>query len=184
MTHDFNQKLEYSLGERENFDINILKEIYKYADIVKTDTEIDKTGVDYIATLRKGGQVFIDAKTREPGASKYWKYNEPELTLEIWSVMKTPVNPGKIGWTLSESSNVDYILYTFDRSDTNKFYYLPFQMLRTAFRTHFKEWKKQYFVKTQWSNGWASQAVFVPASAVIADINRQMTGTAYYQYCV
>ena len=184
MIHDFSKKLEFSLDARQQFDISILKKIYDYADIQKTSAEVDKTGVDYVATLRRGGVINIDAKTREKGASRYWKYGEPELALEIWSAVPTPTNSGKTGWTLDESSQVDYILYTFDSSDTNKFYYLPFQMLRVGFVKHYKDWKKEYPVKRQYSNNWTSEAVFVPASVVIAEINRQMTGIAYYQYSV
>ena len=185
MIHDFEQKFEFSLGEREQFDIRLIKKILPgCVDIQKTDDEQDIAGIDYVAMLRGGATVNIDAKTREKGASRYWKNNEPELALEIWSVVPDDRHTGKTGWTLSESSNVDYILYTFDSSDCNKFFFLPFQLLRTAFRDNCSDWCEQYAVKTQHSNNWDSRAVFVPAPVVIAEINRLMTGIAYYQYSV
>lgn len=180
MIHDFQQNLEYSLGAQEKFDINILKKIFNIDDIQKTTVEVDKTGIDYIATLRRGGTINIDAKTRKPGASKFWDYGEPDLALEIYSSIPDGSYPGKIGWTLNEASEVDYVLYTFDKSDSDKFYFLPFQLLRNGFRQRYNEWTKKYFKKYQPNKGYLSQAVFVPASVVIAEINRQMTGTAHY----
>ena len=179
MMHDFQQKLEYSLGSHETFDIGILKKIFEIDDIRKTDPVIDRTGIDYIATLRRGGIINIDAKTREPGASRFWRYGEPELALEIYSVVPTATNSGKTGWTLNEESDVDYILYTFDRSDSDKFYFLPFQLLRNGFRQRYSEWTRKYYRKYQQNYGWMSEAVFVPASVVLDEINRQMTGNAY-----
>ena len=103
MTHDFNQKLQFSLGEREIVDKNVLKNtICGSVKIEKTDEKLDREGIDYISPLRGGAKVFIDAKTREPGASRYWKNGEPDLALEIWSVVRDERHPGKVGWTLSE----------------------------------------------------------------------------------
>lgn len=176
MIHDFQQNLEYSLGVREQLDINLLKGIIPdCTDIIKTEKKIDKKGIDYIATLRRGAKINIDAKTRRPGASKYWKYNEPELALEIWSSRPDIFNSGKTGWTLDEKSNVDYILYTYDRSDTNKFFFVPFQLLRISFVNHFEDWKSTYGVKKENNKGWDSFAVFVPASVVCKEITKLMS---------
>lgn len=176
--HDFTQKLEFSLGEREKFDIETLKNaIAACMSVEKTDTTMDKQGVDYIATLKGGAKIGIDAKAREKGASKFWRRGEAELALEIWSVCPTE-KPGKVGWTLSDRSNVDMILYTFDKSDWNKFYLLPFQHLRMAFNRQGRDWCGKYLRKKQHSNGWTSEAVFVPASVVIKAIADEMTGFA------
>lgn len=183
MNYEFYEKLEYSLGEREEFDINLLKKTFNWQNVIKTDTGTDKTGVDYIATLRRGGKINIDAKTRERGSSKWWSYSEPEVALEVWSVMPENGNPGKIGWALNEASNVDYILYTFDKYDTDKFYFLPFQLLRMAFVNNYKDWTRKYFKKKQETIDrcgnvlWTSECVFVPASVLIKEITRLMTGT-------
>lgn len=177
MIHDFQQKLAFSLGENERVDLEVIKEaILGCAQVVKSDEETDRRGIDYIATLRRGGEIFIDGKTREKGSSRYWKYGEPELALEIWSIMPTEGNPGKIGWTLNEKSVVDYILYTFDQSDARDFFLIPFQLLRVAFQRHFSEWKQKYFIKRQQSTSWCSQAIFVPASVVLEAVTAEMHG--------
>ena len=80
MTHDFEQKLSFTLGEKERIDIEMLKNaINGCENVIKTDADIDKTGIDYIATLRNGATINIDAKSREKGASKYWRYGEPVI---------------------------------------------------------------------------------------------------------
>lgn len=179
MTHDFNAKLSFSLGEREKFDLDVLKAaIYGCVHVEKTDEQTDRQGADYVATLRKGAKILIDAKAREKGASRYWKHGEPELALEKWSVLPTDKNQGKAGWTLNESSIVDLILYTFDPSDSKMFYLLPFQHLRVAFIKNYGKWQKQYLVKRQSSKQWQSEAVFVPASVVLQAIAAEMKGVA------
>lgn len=176
--HNFSQKLEFSLGAREKFDIELLgRAINGCVSVKKTDIAADKRGIDYVATLNGGAEIGIDAKAREKGASKFWRYGEAELALEIWSVCPSE-RPGKVGWTLSDRSNVDMILYTFDKSDCDKFYLLPFQHLRMAFNRHGRSWCAKYLRKKQHSNGWTSEAVFVPASVVIAAIADEMIGIA------
>lgn len=168
------EKLEYSLGQQQDFDFQLLKQhIPRCVSIRKTDTEQDKSGVDYVATLANGAEIFIDAKTRMAGSSKFWKNNEAELALEVWSVVNK-----KVGWTLNTASNVDYILYTFDKSDWNKYYFLPFQLLRKAFYEKGAAWKEKYKQREQWSDGWKSAAIFVPASVVLNAIQETMTGAA------
>ncbi len=171
--NDWQEKLEYSLSAQQEFDIAILKKhIPQCVDVRKTDAEQDKTGVDYIATLKNGAEILIDAKTRTADCAKWWKNGEPEFALEVWSVKGK-----KIGWTLSTKTNVDYILYTFDRSVCDKFFFLPFQLLRKAFREYGRAWKEKYGLKTQYSNGWQSEAIFVPASVVLKAVGRAMVGT-------
>lgn len=132
----------------------------------KTDTVQDKQGIDYIALLRRGAEIGVDVKTRDKGASRYCRNGEAEVALEIWSVCPSIRNKGKVGWTLSESSNVDLILYKFDVSDSPKVYIFPFQLLRTAFRKNGRKWIERYSRKRQDSAGWSSEAVFVPVSEV------------------
>ncbi len=50
------------------------------------DLNMDKHGVDYIATLRKGAEVYVDAKTRRAGCSRWWRNGE-EVAIEKWSIM-------------------------------------------------------------------------------------------------
>ena len=170
------EKLEYSLASQQDFDIEILKNhIPSCVSVEKTDVATDKTGVDYIATLTNGAVVFIDAKTRTADCVKYWNNGEPELALEKWSVVGR-----KIGWTLSTSSAVDYILFTFDKKACNKFFFIPFQLLRKVFLENGKDWQDKYGLKYQYSHSasghWESQAIFVPASVVIQAIKQTMIG--------
>ena len=104
--NNFYEKLSYSLGHQQTVDCNILRShIPKCIGVEKTSVDIDRTGVDYIATLQGGTKIFIDAKTRTPGCSRYWK-GEPELAIETWSVVEKKIP----GWTFNEKSDVDYIL--------------------------------------------------------------------------
>ena len=181
MDNSFAGKLEFSLGAREQFDITLLlSAISKCEAVEKTDVETDKSGSDYEATLKGGARVFIDAKARESGASKYWKHGEPELALELWSVCPEAGRAGKIGWTLSTKSNVDLILYTFDRKDSDRYYLMPFQHLRMAFQRNGPEWVKRYGRKKQTSDKgkWKREACFVPASVVLNAVMAEMTGKA------
>lgn len=175
MKHSFQEKLEFSLGARQTFDLELLKNnIVGCVSVVKTDAEADRAGIDYVATLRQGAQILIDAKARAAGASRYWKYGEPELALEVWSICPTAGKPGKVGWTLSESSNADMILFTFE--DAKVFYLLPFQPLRMAFQKNYSSWLRTYGSRKERSTRWTSEAVFVPASVVMDEIRRQMRG--------
>lgn len=81
---------------------------------------------------------------------------------------------GKVGWTLSESSGVDYILFTFDPADTPEVFLYPFQLLRMAFRRNLKTWQKGYKVDKQNSGQWRSECVFVPESVVWDGIYQAM----------
>ena len=175
MRYDFDDRMTLSSGEQEKRDMAFLRQhISGCKSVRKTNPDIDRLGVDYICTLRGDAEIYVDAKTREKGVSKYWK-DEPELALEKWSVVPEGGNRGKVGWTLSESSPVHFILFTFDTSDSQYYYLLDFQILRMAFRKHFKEWKKKYGLKYQESNKgklcWKSASIFVPASVVILAIN-------------
>ena len=170
--NDFAQKCAYSFGANQAQDIEMLKKIIPGCISVEpTPLEQDKRGVDYIATLRGGALVNIDAKRREPGCSKYWRDGEPELALEIWSVMPDSTTKGKAGWTLNEASDVDLILYSFEEQDCSYSYILPFQHLRAAFIANYTAWAKVHKPKTQRSVSgdlyWQSQAMFVPASKVL-----------------
>ncbi len=172
MIHDFHGKLAYSRGIREASDLEMLEDLIPGCiGVEKTCTREDKAGVDYRAYLRRGTVLRIDAKTREAGASRWWEYGEPELALEVWSVVPSFFTDGKPGWTLDESKEVDLILFTFDSADSNEVFLVSFDMLRIAFVRFFHEWKREYREKVQDSGRWKSTAVFVPASVVLEGIS-------------
>ena len=178
MIHSFAERLEFSLGENKKHDESIIREIIPNCiRVEKTCSNEDKGGIDYVAYLSEGGKVNIDVKTRDKGASKYWRQGEPELALEIWSVCPSSGQEGKRGWTLSTSTQVDYILYKFHEQDSSKVYMLPYQQLRMSFIKNRREWTARYGLKRQDSGKWQSEAVFVPASKVLKAILCEMEHT-------
>jgi hypothetical protein len=176
--NNFDEQLEISKGIRGDSDLDTIKRHILGAQSVNavSNVELDKKGVDFVVTLRNGAELYIDLKSRETGASKYWKNNEPELALEVFSVVETKT----AGWTLDEAKVTDYIYYTF--ADIKTFYLIPFQLLRIAFRRNFTQWQNTYKIKQQksHSNGrlWTSSAIFVPASIVLDAVKAEMEGTA------
>lgn len=153
-------------------DFAIIKAYFpKCIEVVKSDITDDKQGIDYLVRLEEGGEIFIDVKRREKGASKYWTHSEPELPLEVWSV----VEKKKIGWTINGSLKTHYVLYAFDKLDSEKVYMIPFQLLRKVFLENGRIWAGKYGLKTQDSGQWHSQAIFVPASVVLLAISQIMS---------
>lgn len=180
--YTFKSKLQFSCGVAENTHPDTIKKLIVGCIAVrKAPLEMDKTGIDYIGTLRGGAEVMIDMKTREPGCKKFWKFNketqrvEPEVSLEIWSGMPCEKKPsGKTGWTLDESKLTDYTVHVFDTNDTNEVFLLPFQILRMVFRENLETWRKQYRVAIQNSGTHKSQCMFVPAHVVLEAIKARM----------
>ena len=173
--YSFDEKLAFSRGLRESTDLKTIKAmIAGCARVVKADTTMDKTGIDYIATLRRGRDIYIDAKARESGCSKFWM-NGPELALETWSVIPRDGRIGKTGWTLDESKQTELVLFTFDPGDHKSCYLVSFQLLRMAFRSCLPEWRTVYQKATQKTcgngGGWHSACIFVPVQAVYKAIN-------------
>lgn len=183
MTYDFQERLSFSKGERKQSDALTIKALLDgCVTVTESSVAMDRMGVDYIATLRRGAEVFIDAKAREKGCSRYWKNGDPELAIEIWSVMPggrfgTPRDKAKPGWTIDEAKITDMILYTFSFQDCSTAFLFPFQSLRIAARRMASHWMRRFKVDIQTSGGWQSQAVFVPASEVIQAIELTYSAT-------
>lgn len=152
----------------------ILEWFPRATKVVKTGSCIDRAGVDYICELQNGAVICIDAKTREPGCSKYWK-DGPELAVEWMSVVENKT----AGWTLSTKTQCDFVLYTFPLEDCSTSFLIPFQALRKALMANHKAWLEKYKLKEQRSTGfggtWTSSCIFVPASVVINAIAEQMS---------
>lgn len=177
MRCDFNTDLAYSLGERKRVDESLIKQaIPNCISVEKTNANLDRKGIDYIATLDGGAEIYIDAKARRKGAVKNGQ--EPPLALELWSVCPDEENniKGKVGWTCSRKTDVDMILYTFDSEEWDKFYLVPFQHLRMAFQKNYSKWKDIWKPRFQDNGAWKSKAMFVPASVVLSAIADEMTG--------
>jgi len=174
--YDFEEQLAFSKGKRQKTDTATIQQMIAGCVSVEiAPTEMDRAGIDYIAILRGGAQIFIDAKARDAGCSQYWK-DGPELALEDWSVIPENGRRGKVGWTLDEGKQTNLVLFTFDLQDTEQCFLLSFQLLRVAFRHNYRQWREQYKNDTQCSNGWRSHCIFVPASAVFDAIQLASTG--------
>lgn len=143
------------------------------ASVTATDIATDKTGTDYVATLRRGSEVNIDLKVRDR-AGQYWHDGQEELALETWSVIPSGNHSGKAGWTLDESKTTHYTLHVFHPDDTDRVFLLPFQLLRKAFRQNIEEWKGKFKTARQSSGSWCSECVFVPAPVVLDAIHAAM----------
>lgn len=171
MKHDFSEKLAFSKGYRQDNDLEIIRTMLDGCNlVVKTNDADDRAGVDYIATLRNGARVLIDAKARERGCSRFW-HSGPELALEDWSVIpggkyQTPRERAKAGWTLCEKKPTDLILFTFDPSDSDEVFLFSYQLLRIAFRRNIGKWRERFKEDTQDSGSWQSHCIYVPATTV------------------
>lgn len=200
--YDFAERLAFSHGRRAGVDTHTLKDLIPgCVEVRKNDVTKNDRGVDFIATLRGGAELNIDHKARDVGCSRYWRYvqpelalgfgegtspqsmtggREPELSLETWSVCPEHGGSGVAGWTLDESKLTDYTYHTFDLSDSDEVFLLPFQLLRMAFRNNHKTWCEAFRVERQVTpsekgrNGWTSECVFVPAWCVVDAIKSEM----------
>ena len=183
MKYDFQERLAFSQGARCSSDIDTIMMLLDGCESVTENiSNGNDNGIDYIATLRKGAVINIDAKTRERGCSKYWRKGIPELAIEKWSVMPGGIygideRRAKAGWTIDESKQTHMILYTFDPSDSDAAFLLPFHHLRMAARRMLPHWMNRFKVDVQNSGSWQSQAVFVPAYEVLLAIETTYSAT-------
>jgi len=189
MAYGFQERLKFSQGVRMETDTETIKSMLPgCVSVEKASADLDKRGVDYIATLRGGAEVYIDAKTRQGKMwSRHFDRNDPEVAIEKWSVCpggkyNIPEERAKTGWTLDESKITDMILYTWDEA-TDKAYLVPFQTLRTAARLYWCRWERIYKLYRQESHKqgrqWESEAMFIPVSMVLKAMNDVMQGEVY-----
>lgn len=113
-------------------DEKTLKNYFKFAESVeKTESDEDKTGIDYYVNLRGGKKIGVDVKTRRRGTAKYWKNGCPELVIELWSQAYSSRfdERNKIGWTIDYKKRCQYIMYKFDAEECDKVFIFPFEQL-------------------------------------------------------
>ena len=111
-----------------------------FPDLVKAvdipaDGVMQRNGIDRILFLRTGQQITVDEKVRH--VEKYpEKYRD--ILLECWSdgAKRTP------GWAYDDRKTCDYIAYAIPYH--NVCYFLPFPLLRSAFREHVHKWQKEF----------------------------------------
>jgi hypothetical protein len=142
--------------------------------VERAKEEDDKKGTDYWV-YRKGVKkpVGIDVKIRS--IDPIMQYSMDDLALEIWSVIDRNDN-NKIGWTLDNSKETDFILWFFE--PTKRFVLLPFLHLLAVTTEHMPMWEKTYKVSTQGSDDkrWRSMCVFVPRKVVLGAITARFYG--------
>lgn len=181
--YDFYDCLKMSTESRQlETDKETLKRYFGNAvqEVIKTDVELDKTGIDYIVVLKSNVKIGVDVKTRTKGCSKYWK-NGAEFALEVWSqrYQGAITERDKKGWTLDEKKQCDYVMFKFDKTDCDLVYVLPFQQLRKAFQKNIKPWINSY--RHEWQRQrtaeYKSACVFVPASVVCEAVKSTFAGT-------
>lgn len=169
--YTFKDRLDFSTGRKRATDMETIKVLLPGCVSVKiTGREQERKGIDYIATLRGGAEIYIDSKAREKGCSLYWKNGQPEVALEIWSVKPSLNSPGVTGWTLNENKLTDMILFTYDITDTDLCYLVPFQHLRIAFRKYYALWTHYKKAEQETDGNYRSECVFVPIDTVLNGI--------------
>lgn len=170
--NDFKKCLQFSLSIQQHFDNTVLLKMIPYAkEVIKTPTDLDKQGIDYCVRCQDDSIITVDAKSRQMGAKRFWHNGEPELCLERYSDVDAKI----VGWLFKNSPiHPDYILYTFDKSDTDMVYLFPFHLLKKATITNGKQWADRYKIRKQPNGRYWSDAIFVPASVLIEAVSREM----------
>lgn len=150
MTHDFKERLNYSL---EASDEIFWKEVYKKAFHTMTnlmtvdDLNKQKLGIDRIIYLDNGKEIYIDEKKRE----EVWT----DILLEYISVdyNNTP------GW-IEKDLAIDYLAYAF--MPIQRVYLYPWDMLRRAWIHYGAEWLKKYKHIEAKNESYSTWSVAVP----------------------
>jgi hypothetical protein len=187
---DFDEMRAFSEGRRSKDDLATIQRMLagciRVEPVTSADINLQRAGVDYVATLRSGAEVFVDAKARTPGCRRFWR-NGPELQIESWSLVPGTCPrqiAGLPGWTVDEAKVTDLILYTFDSADTDLCFLVGFQPLRLATREFFRVWSRDYGPPKRQetrcrrcgTHQFESEALFVPASEVLDAIKRIAIG--------
>jgi hypothetical protein len=178
--NNWDDNLAFSKGAREMTDIDTIKQLLPNCKevIIVEDPDMQRAGVDYVAVLEGGATVNIDSKGRTRGAAKYWKTAQPELALEVWSVMPEQGKTGTPGWTFDTSKQTHMVLYHFD--DVPACYLIGYQSLRMAAVSNYADWYSKYCEPPQRSKrgdtAWKSQAMFVPVDVVLQAIRTVTEG--------
>ena len=178
--YSFREKHNISVSQgRTKKDIDILYKCFPNAFyIVPYLVDSNDFGVDYIVAMKDKTVKYVDAKHREAGVSRYWEtrvsngntVKVPELTLEIMSVREKGIK----GWLLDETKLSDYILFTYDESDSAKSYLFERDPLRETFKRNLNHWIDTYGEKCCTSNGGAytTTSVYVPVPEVIREYDK------------
>lgn len=184
MAYDFYERLKISMESLQlETDRKTLENYFPdVRSVRKSDIEDDKSGIDYIVTLQSGVEIGVDVKTRDKGCGKFWR-NGPELALETWSQKwpKYSQRGNVVGWTVDSTKKCQYIMFKFDRADSETVYIMPFQQLNKAFRRNMRTWYRafKHDEQRQRTAAYVSECIFVPANIVIDAVTAEFaTGLA------
>jgi len=184
MFYDFDNCLSASkTPDAQASDISAIKlKLSQCEDVRPASEDEDRAGVDYIATIKGGREVYIDLKTRTEGCSRFWRTRGrngeiiPELAIETWSVCPNGKKQGEIGWTFDYRKKTDLILYRFDPSDFGRPFLLPFHHLRMAAEQKRSDWEVSCKKDRQRNHSYFSESIFVRADWVMNAMNTVMFG--------
>ncbi len=132
----------------------------------------DKQGIDWFVELGSGKEVGVDVKVR---AKDCQDFGNDDVLLETWSKFKEQ----KIGWTLDERKQCDYIFYLW--ADTGRWMLIPFVLLLKVFRKNQARWTQEYGEKqtsTTNNGGWTTKFVCVPRRELWAEVYKEFGGNA------
>ncbi len=94
------------------------------------DSPMQRHGVDRILHFPSGLQLTIDEKKRRTAFE--------DILLELYSDLrrKTP------GWTTDDGKICDYVAYAIPK--LGKCFFLPYPLLRAAFKLHWQQWSEDF----------------------------------------
>jgi hypothetical protein len=167
--YEFAERLAWSEGFLDGGVARILRDRIPGCYAVEKATEdSDRAGTDYWALRRNLPPLSIDVKVR----SRDWaERGQDDLALETWSVMGA-----RPGWTRDDGKHTDYVLWYW--ADTSRFVLVSFPALCRVFRRYWEEWREQFKVAAQSSEGWQSECVFVPRELVMEKLRAWVNGKA------
>lgn len=174
-SYSFEKKLIASKGVIESCDVGEILRLRLPGCVkaVPTGSEVDRTGVDWLATLSSGRVVGVDVKIRE---KDYLRFGHDDVALETWSVLDS-----RVGWTRDQSKACDWVLWVW--KDTGRFFLVPFLPLCSVFVQQWEEWRENYRTATQRTpetpkfKSYQSECVFVPRTVIVDAISDWYGGT-------
>ena len=163
--NEFRRDLKWSHGQSDQ---PWWEEVYRAAfpsfsamHEVRKDGWAQRGGIDRQVLLADGTVLKIDEKVR--------RTSYPDFCLEYWSdeARKVP------GW-IAKPLTCDFIAYAF--APTATCYVLPFQLLRSAWKSNRKEWVATYRPPIRAENpGYTTVSVAVPIAVVLESLSGAMT---------
>lgn len=187
---DFRERLNFSEGVKINDAIlqHIVSIIPSAFRVEKSIISDDKNGTDYWILRKNLRPLSIDMKNRE--FCPIERFGSDDACIETTSVY-TGENNGiwennkriKIGWTLDETKETDYIIYTWPSGKMRRYWILPFSFLCTAGKRHWKEWTNFYKEKSAVNNGYLTLNVYVPRNVIAQAMRKIMYGEINITCC-